>query len=304
MYRNFRFLLLIIMPVLLYGCGLSQEVTTETFESKTKKFENSIEREAFFKNKDDNYQSLSYGELTIFKPLSFVQLDSVYAIKQNFLDRNDMRGYRKSGIEELIPGYRAAAQKDIDKVQYEMEHVYQTSVFENLTIHHDYYTFDYQDSLLNVTEFYKYTIDKKSQDFYYAYEFRMHFVDDRDLYISKAEQDFIIFFKQRERELIRTDELSPFMKHTMTVMEMAKKAGTVDFREVSKWIAMRLLAKKELDLTIEDFGELFAFEKEGVVQGYELKVAWKNNENDKKEMETTFTFSPYLELSNEVTVEK
>lgn len=304
MHQQIRFFILIVAPCLLYGCSLPQSANTETFQSKTEKFQNIIEKQAFYKNKEDNYQSLSYGELTIFKPKSFIQLDSVYALKQDYLDRNDSRGYRKSGLEDLIPGYRAAAQQDIEKITYEMEHLYQTSAFENLTIHHDYYTFNYQDSLINITPFYHYSIDKKSQNFYYAYEFNLHFVDDRDLYISKAEQDFIAFFKQHEKELIRTDKLDPFMRHTMKVMAMAKKAGTVDFREVVKWMVMKMMADKKQDLTIEKFGDLYAFEKENIVQKYEYKVEWKDNENEEIEKVTTYTFSPYLELLNESTVSK
>jgi hypothetical protein len=265
-----------------------------TFKDQTEKLHAVIEKTSAEQYAEKNYQSLSFGDLKVYKPEAFVQLDSMYSIKKAYMDNDDLRGLERSGLEDLIPGYRAAAQEKIHEVQYEIEHLFQTSNENNITIYHSYFLFDYQDSLISVTPFYNFQIPKKSKATYYAYQFDYHFVTNRDLYISKDELNFIQFFKQREVALIGDESLQPFMKHTMKVMEAARKVQTIDFRQIAKQLAVDDFKLIGQDIVIKKIGSLFAIEENEIVRGYELEIEWLDELTKYKI--TTFTFSPYLEI--------
>lgn len=304
--KNFSSVLLLLLgTVLLYSCGSALNSTpVKTIKDQTAGLHKTIEETTAKKHLTEKYQSLSYGQMKVFKPEAFVRLDSVYTLKQNYLNNNDLRGLHQSGIEELIPAYRAEAQQELHKVQYEIEHIYQITTDDSIEIHNSFFLFDYKDSLILVSPFYNFKLAKAHQDFYYAFQFDYHFVTNRNLYLSESEREFIRFFKNRQVELIGTHELQPFMNHTMNVMEAARKATTVDFREVSKEIVLKYFKNLGIDLSIEKFGKLMALEKNENVIGYEFEVEWINETLGKQDKTTKFSFSPYLEIDAILTVDR
>jgi len=304
MHFYFRLLLLFFLITQLSSCANVRDTPIRTLQDQIDQFHLVIENTNATKHADNNYQSLAYSEMKVFKPASFLALDSVYAIKRDYLDKNDIRGLKESGIEDLIPGYRAAAQEELDQVRYEIEHLYETSDEDSLHVQHDYFLFDYKDSLISVTPFYSFSIPKEYADFYYAYQFYIHFVDDRPLHISKAEQEFIRFFQDMELQLIGEKEaLSNFMSHTVKLMSYCKRAGTVDFNEVNHWVIINYFSVHNTNAVIEKFGNLFSLEENGIMVGYEVKVDYFDELRNRK-MEATFTFSPYLEILDLTEVEK
>ena len=291
-----RIFLLTFCVLILTRCDVVNHTPIVTFKDQTEKLHDVIDRTSKEQYLDQNYQSLSFGDLKVYKPEAFVQLDSMYRIKKDYLDNHDLRGLKQSGIEDLIPGYRVAAQEKINEVQYEVEHIFQTASEDSLTIYHSFFLFDYKDSLISVTPFYNFKIAKKHKDLYYAYQFDYHFVTNRDLYISMSELDFINFFKNREVQLIGEDDLQAFMNHTMNLMELAKKSQAIDFRLMSRSLAIEEFKRLNWDVVIENFGTLFALEENEYIRAYELEIEWSN------ELEahhiTTYTYSPYLEIIN------
>lgn len=310
------FSILLISGLLLSSCGSTSNTPITTIQDQTAGFHNQIEKTTSEKHGASEYQSLSFGKMKVFKPSAFVRLDSIYTIKQNYLNKDDLRGLHNTGIEDMIPAYRAEAMEVLDEVQYEIEHIYQLTVKDSIEIHHSFYLFDYKDSLINVTPFYHFKLPKSQQDLYYAYQFDYHFVTSRNFYISEAELQFLRFFKNRKLELIGSEEFQPFISHTMNVMEAAKKASSVDFRKISKIWIINYFKELGVELTIEKLGDLIALEKNGVVIGYELRVEWNDEskkvkfaegvveENDEEAHEnsvrksTLFSFSPYLEVTS------
>ncbi|RYM33035.1 hypothetical protein ERX46_13370 [Brumimicrobium glaciale] len=291
--------LLVIGIVITSSCGNVVNTPVKTINDQKESLHKTIENHTKDKHILDSYQSLSFGQMKVFKPDAFIRLDSVYSVKEAYLRNNDYRGLRRSGIEDLIPGYRAEALQEIHEVQYEIEHIYQTvTTADSIKIHSAFYLFNYKDSLLLVTPFYNFNIDKKFKDLYYAYQFDYHFVTNRELYISEAEWDFLHFFKNKQIELIGSDELAPFMNHTMSIMEAAKKASTVDFRNVSKILAMNYLNSLQTKIAVEKFGKLMALEENKTLIGYEFKVEWIDETFGALRKSTTFSFSPYLEIES------
>jgi len=290
--RNILLLSFVILTFI--SCEVAKHSPIVTFKDQTEKLHGIIEKSAQEEFVSQNYQSLSFGDLKVYKPEAFVQLDSVYRIKNEYIKNNDLRGLNKSGIEDLIPGYRVAAQEKIDEVQYEIEHLFQTSTDDSIKVYHSFYLFDYKDSLISTTPFYDFNIAKEYATLYYAYQFDYHFVTDRDIHASRAELDFIQFFKQREVQLIGEEALEAFMNHTVKVMDAARKMQTIDYRQVSKRLALDDFKKLNSDVVIEKFGVLYAIETDGFVDSYELEIEWTDKLDQHKT--STFSFSPYLEI--------
>ncbi len=298
--RRFFYLFITFTGVfILMRCSTSEYRPIERIQDQKEKFYAQIEDTAKKKYAGQKYQSLSYGEMKVYKPRAFIKLDSIYGIKAKYLKNNDQIGLRKSGIEDLIPGYRAAAQEEIDKVQYEIEHIFQTEDANSMHVYHSYYLFDYKDSLLSITPFYDFKIGIENQNTFYEYLFGYHFVDDRNLRISMDEQDFLHFFRLREVQLIGSDQLQPFMHHVMQVMNVAKALHTIDFREIGRQLALGNFKtnRKGENVTINKLGKLFEVTKNENIQYYELAIDWTDKSN-KLNYRTEFKFSPYLEIVN------
>jgi len=94
------------------------------------------------------YASLGFGPLNVIKPPAFVSLDSLYDIKYAYLENNDLKEYKLSGIEDLIEDYKVNAQNQKHLLKYELEHIYTTDAKDSITIHHDYFILQLQHSLL------------------------------------------------------------------------------------------------------------------------------------------------------------
>lgn len=297
-----KVLYVIFGSIVLSSCGNVVNTPIKTISDQKAVLHKTIEETAKEKHALEDYQSLSFGQMKVYKPDAFIILDSVYTVKQEYIKNNDLRGLRRSGIEDLIPGYRAAALQEIDEVQYEVEHIYQTSTPDSVHIHSSFFLFDYKDSLLFVTPFYDFRLESKHKDLFYAYQFDYHFVTNREIYISEEEWDFLRFFKTRQFELIGSSELEPFMQHTMLVMEAAKKSSTVDFRNVSKLLAMNHFSELGKKITIENFGKLMVTEENGEVIKYEFQVDWIDESMEGMNKSTSFSFSPYLEIEGIETV--
>lgn len=294
--------ILVLFISFLTGCAPVRDTSMKTVSSQTEYFQYLMERHNEQRYFGMSYQSLAYGEMTVFHPASFIQLDSVYTIKNNYIKKKDYRGLKKSGIEDVIPNFQAAAQQEMHLVKYEIEHLYQTSDKDSLHIYHDFFLFNYKDSILSITPFYDFKIPVKYKDLYYAYQFNYHFVDTRDLYISGGEQNFINFFKNREQQLIGEEGLNAFMNHTVHVMKMATKAQTIDFKEVSKWAVIDYFQElKQGGLTIEKIEPLFQLEEDEQMLGYEMAVLWTDDIEGVNKV-STFSFSPYLEILSVDTV--
>ena len=305
-HRGFVFTLLFFT---LLSCSIQRQQPIKTFEKQKIDRNSYIEDTLSSRYDSSNYKSLAFGKLTVYKPESFVRLDSLYALKEGYIENRDYRGLRKSGIEESIPAYRAEAQNDLEEVNYEIEHVYQVNDdrLPTIMIHHDYFLFDYKDSLISISPVYHYTIKNKNQEFNENYLLEYHFITPRELYISRGELDFIRFFKNREQQLATTEHLQAFMTHTMQIMTFAREAHSVDFREISKFVVMSYFKNLLIDATPESFSPLLVLEDENEnVLGYERSIKWRagrrTGKSDSQELfNTTFSLSPYLEINNVVT---
>ena len=300
----FKFLIFLNLVALntLSSCVTPHE-PIERFEDKEKDRKEKIESTLSQEYGGTAYQSLGYGPLIVYKPKSFKELDSLYALKEDFLERNDLRGLESSEVEDKIPAYRAEAQEDIDKVQYEIEHIYSVEREEYITVYHDVFFHDHEDSLISRDHLYDYTFPKQYEKMHINYLFEYHFITKRDLYISSNELQFIRHFKEIERSLIGSDELSPFMINLMETMTLAQNINSVDFKELIKYKSIQDLKLLGGNITINEFGILIAMEEDERIVGYEYEIRWEDNA-DKVKKKTIFTYSPTLSLKRTETTKE
>jgi hypothetical protein len=298
---NYQFLLLLSSFIILTSCGVKY-TPNETFEDQEKN--RHIKTETFLKSKypDRNYKSLAFGKTIVYKPSSFNILDSLYAVKQEYINNDELRELKMSGIEEMIDNYRSIAQRDIGQVKYEFEHIYYINKNDSIQVNHDYFVYDHKDSLVIHTPFYNYTIPTKWKELHNSYLFEFHFTTDRDIYISGREREFLGHFKAKEEALIGEPELQSFMNHTLNIMSYANRINSIDFNLLTKQIGLNIIKHLSKDAIIESFGTLIALEGENeIVLGYERTIKWTENEEIN---ETTITFSQYLEFEEMETITK
>lgn len=294
--RKINKLYIFIFIFLITSSCISTYQPVERFDDKENQRKKNIEKLLQEEYGHTVYQSLAYSPLTVYKPKSFKQLDSLYELKDDYIERNDLRGLKLSGIDEKIPAYRAEAQNDIDQVRYELRHVYSLLRKDSFKITHTVFLYNHKDSLLSQDKLYSYTLPIKYREIHNAYLFEYHFITNRDLYISRDEQQFIRFYKDIEQQLSGTKDLEPFMLNTMKTMMIAQKVNSVDFRTLAKYKSIESLNTLAENITIDEFGTLIAIENEnGDIIAYEYLIEWQDN-SDKTKKKSTFIYSPTLTL--------
>ncbi len=294
------YLKLLLLSTLCYSVFSSCIAThepIERFKQKETSRKQNIEQLLSVQYGDSTYQSLAYGATTIYKPESFKQLDSLYALKEDFLERNDLRGLETSEIEEKIPSYKAQAQQEIHLVKYEIEHIYSLKGKDSLTIHHSIFLYDYMDSLLSEDTLYTYSFPKKYEKMHINYLFEYHFLTKRDLYISATERQFIRYFKRKEEVLAKNPFISSFMTQVLETMTLAQKINSVEYNELIKYKSIQNLKPLGGDITINEFGTLIALEDNNEIVGYEYDIRWQDNSDGIKK-KSIFTYTPTLALEH------
>jgi hypothetical protein len=292
---------LLVLIIIVASCGVKY-TPVQTFADQDKERHQRTETFLKTEHSDKEYKSLAFGKTIVYKPNSFQTLDSLYAVKQEYIDNDELRDLKTSGVEEMIENYRPIAQRDIGEVRYEFEHIFYIEKKDSTQVNHDYFVLDHQDSIVTHTPFYSYTIPKTWKELHNSYLFDFHFVTDRDLFISIRERDFIEHFKAREEALIGEPELQSFMIHTLRIMRIANQINSIDYNSLTKQLSLNIVKTLSNDAIIESFGTLIALEDENNnVLGYERSITWSKNNIVN---ETKVIFNAYLEILEMKTVIK
>jgi len=123
------------------------------------------------------------------------------------------------------------------------------------------------------------------------------------VYISEQELNFIRFFKEKEKELIRTEELDNFMSHVTSLMYVADLVNSVDFVNLAKVEAVKALKDSIPSSQRFEHGDLYVLETEEVT-GYTLDVAWYASDTSEQKINTRFFFDAYLRIENQLVLEE
>ena len=297
-----KLILLLIFGAFLFSCNV-HFVPLPTLEERQFLREKAVEehvRSVIRKeNISNRYESLAFGPLIIYKTEDHLLLDSLFDVKYQLIEENNLRTYRKSGLEKIIEEQREKARKRENELLFETEHIYMVHIpkGDSIAVHHDFIVLNNSDSVIMHTRFYHYTFPKSMKEMAINYLFELHFITQRDSYITNEEIDFLRFFKEKEADLIGTPELSPFMRHTLSLMHIARSMNSVNYVTLTKYIAMRYLMDRYNQREILDFQPLNMVEENGNLVGYNLSFRWVNNQLEPNtEMITEMEFSPFLEI--------
>jgi len=286
---------------LLSSCGLKYE-SIPSLESRRKDREKAIESYVnLYVKQDKSYESLAFGPLTVYKPEEFHRLDSLYEIRFKYEEEGRMNEFAATGMPDQIEKQIEIAEGAKDKITYEMEHIYSLQKGKDLSIFHDYFMLTENDSISIHDPFYSYQIPLSLKEMQLNYLFELHFLTPSERYILDEELNFILFFKQREQELIESErDLSTFMSHTLSLMEIARLTGSLDFVDLTKAIANRYIKSRYQSTVVEYFGPLIVKEDDnGQVEEYRLLVQFRAVLDDEEvQMRSELNFSRYLVPTN------
>ena len=295
------FLIVLLGGMIFNSCGLKY-TPTPTLEERRKQREQIIEKYIHENIKENkSYESLAFGPLTVYKPEEFHRLDSLYDVKFKYEEEGRMKEFERTGLQDEIDQQIELAAKVKDKITYELEHIFSLQKGTELTIFHDYFMLNDDDSIMIHDPFYSYQIPLSLKRTQLNYLFELHFLSPSERYIQDDELNFILFMKQREQELIENQrDLSKFMTHVLTLMDIARRAGSVDFVDLTKAIANQYIKSKYKGSVVSEFGSLIVKEDaNGQVEEYQLDVRFRTNlEGEEVEIKSEFKFSPYLEPLN------
>jgi hypothetical protein len=294
----------VVLAAMLHSCAIPY-TPVQTFEdtqvAREKKIEAFVNSEILQERKKlDVYESLAYGQLIVYKPTSFLILDSLYDVRYQLSKAGKDREIIQLGLDQYIEKQRQLAQADKEELRYEIEHIYSIRSGGEYTITSRYFYLDHKDSVLLASKHYEYTIPRGSYNQLKNYLFEMHFTSSREMYILRNEQQFIQAFKTKEREFIGTREHELFMRHTLQLMEVASRLSTVDYVKLTAALGRLFIAQKAEQVDIVKVDELIALENEaGEIIAYELAVIWWNKANDPELLlKTTIEFDPFLRVNN------
>ncbi|MCC5924162.1 MAG: hypothetical protein JJT77_10270 [Crocinitomicaceae bacterium] len=297
-----RYLLIYVSVSFLFSCSVNF-VPLPTLEERQflreRAVEDHVRRSIRKENIANRYESLAFGPLIIYKTDDHLLLDSLFDVKYRLIEENNMRTFRKSGMEKIIAEQQRKARAREHELLFEMEHIYLVHIpdGDSVAVHHDFVVLNSSDSVIMHTRFYHYTFPSAMKNMAINYLFELHFITRRDSYISDAELDFIRFFKERETELIGSPELQTFMRHTLSLMQIAQSMNSVNYVTLTKYIAMRHLMNRYNQREVTHFAPLNMVEVNGRLIGYNLIFHWVNNQvQPPSEMITEIEFSPFLEV--------
>jgi hypothetical protein len=299
-----RYLILPVFAMMLFSCSVNF-VPLPTLEERQflreRAAEQHVRRVIQGENIAHRYESLAFGPLIVYKTDDHLLLDSLFDVKYRMIEDNDMRTFRKSGLAKVIDEQREKARAREGELMFEMEHIYLVHLAgdDSVSVHHDFVVLNNNDSVVIHTRFYHYTFPKDLKNMAINYLFELHFITRRDNFITDAELDFIRFFKERESELIGSPELPAFMRHTLSLMQIAQSMNSVNYVTLTKYIAMRHLMNRYNQREVSHFTPLNMVEENGRLLGYNLTFQWVNNQlQPAAEMITEIEFSPFLEVIN------
>lgn len=298
-----RFFLIPFMASLfLYSCNVNF-IPLPTLEERQflreKAIEDHVHRTIREQDMTNRYESLAFGPLLVYKTDDHLLLDSLFDVKYSYVEDNNMRAFRKAGLQKMLDEQRQKAKKREDELLFEMEHIYMVHAAsdDSISVHHDYIVLNNSDSVITHTKFYHYTFDKDFKEMAINYLFELHFITRRSSYLTDAELDFIRFFKERESELIGSSELGHFMRHTLALMQIAQAMNSVNYVTLTKYIAMRHLLARYNQREVLNFFPLNMVEENGNLVGYNLSFEWMNSQiRPSAKMISEIEFSPYLEV--------
>jgi len=287
----------LISSLLIVSCGL-QYTPPETPESLTNQRRTSIQKYlvATLQNDSTVYKSLAFGKTKTLKPLSYLQLDSLYRVKYNL----EKQGRRDKDLENEVLIQQQIALNDTNGLVYLESHLFSLTTGNITTVYSAEMKTNQSHEIKGVEIFETTNIAPQNLELFQIYTFEESFIQPGYKPLSE-EKNFYTQYKSQAGTL--TGEVKDnFIQNTLNVMRAAKKVQSLKTVSLLSEIVRerilgvnRQLAKNE---TFESMEETFEKVDDGeVFTGYLVTYRFQKIENGST---TSYRYlikaSPYLEI--------
>lgn len=291
-----------LLLLILSSCGLKYTPTESpsTFEqNRHTAVENYIRKE--MSSSEAEYSSIAFGETQTIKPISYKQLDSLYALKYEL----DKKRQIDKELDEKIELQRIIALNDTNRVIYIEDHIFSLGTKDTLEIYSALFQMKkeliIEDMILRESVY----LPKRYGELYKVYLFEESFVFPGNL-ASGEEQNFYAFFKQPINGLSKAEK-DAFILHTLKLMELGAKNASINTNQLLK----KLTTKYFHGSSYGNFSEIFSEIQEIVQldsQGKEEIIAYefdysfteKTNDDNLNAQVYKMEFDKYLRLKSAV----
>lgn len=224
------------------------------------------------------YKDIAWGQSKTMKPSSYIQLDSLYAIKYKM----EREGKRDTALEETIKIQRQIALNDSTPILYLEDHLFSVTKNGELTIYSAILETNKDHKILNSEINASNNLDPKNLE-----EFKIFTFEESFLHPGYApaviEREFYERYKTKMAEF-KGDSKDVFLNHTLEVLKNARIAGSLDPTAVLKQIiandAKKNLTNSPIGQTFESMEELIAdVDGKTKIMGYQVVYSFKKINN-------------------------
>jgi hypothetical protein len=282
------------------SCGLKYTPTESpaTFEqNRHTAVENYIKKE--IASTGSEYAPIAFGETQTIKPISYKQLDSLYALKYE----KEKKHQTDKQLDERIEAQRMVALNDTNRVIYIEDHIFSLGKGDTLEIYSGLFQMKkeliIEDVILKESVF----LPKRYGELYKEYLFEESFLFPGNL-ASGEEQNFYSFFKQPIEGFSKAEK-DALILHTLKLMEIGAKISSINTNALLKKQTTTYFHGasygnfKEIFSEIKEVVELNEKGKE-IVIGYVFDYSYTEKTSDSTVQPQLYRmeYDAYLRLTN------
>jgi hypothetical protein len=294
---SYKYLFYLIISLLIVSCGL-QYIPSETPESQTLNRQTAIQNylTETLQNDSSTYRSLAFGKTSTLKPISYLQLDSLHALKYNL----EKRGKRDRDLEEAILIQRQIALNDTNGIIFLESHLFSLTTKNLATVYSAELKTDQSNKIKEVEIFETTNIAVQNLELFQIYTFEESFLQ-AGFKPLPGELNFYKKYKAQASNL-SSEAKDKFVQNTLNIMRAAQKVQTLKtVALLSEVVRDRISgnnrqgAKNETFEAMEETYEMV--DGNEVFTGYLIKYSFQRIENG---LTTSYRYSlkasPYLEI--------
>lgn len=230
------------------SCGLkyTPQTTPEAYKSNRQEVIQSNLKEEFAA-KGITYKSIAFGETTTVKPVSFMQLDSLYELKYKL----EQAGRTSKELERNIGIQRLIAQNDTTPVLYNEAHVFSLTTGDTTEVVSGSFSLNSRNEIVDTQIDEMIDLPKALIPFYTNYILSESFIYPGSR-PAETELDFYDYYKPQADRLTGIDR-SDFIVHTLELMKLARLKKTLDKQVFLKNLARQAVMGDSKDYIDETF---------------------------------------------------
>jgi hypothetical protein len=230
------------------SCGLKYTPQTppETLQkTRQQVIESDLKEE--FAAKGMAYKSVAFGETTTVKPVSFMQLDSLYELKYQL----EQQGKSSKELERNIGIQRLIAQNDTTPILYNEAHVFSLTKGDTTQVISGSFSLNSQNKIVTADIEESIDLPKELIPYYTNYILGESFIYPGSR-PEATETAFYDFYKPQADKLIG-QERTDFILHTLELMQLARQKKTLDKQVFLKNLTRQAVLGDNKDYVDETF---------------------------------------------------